>query len=675
MDLGPLTRRAREALITGVAVILVNAEITGASLAGPNDARPTPKIAVQRIVKDEQTVRVRADFPTGVHGGERFGRHPRLQLQRSFTRRGQFVAVGGPKRSRAAGVSTFRYRLDTRAVWLRVCNDPRRPNSRHCTSAIKVRPADTSTPSSPDIPVTVEEPGEVVLEPPASASQFTAVFTGGAAVSGRQAVLQVEPIVTTLTRDVVATGQWREIASATQSVIDGLGTAVFSVPDPLEIPHRYRVVTGDTTQYVSNEVTTAADSGAKGTGLPQVYLNTNEADPIVSKTRYIEARFAASASSEYPECLSVDERLAAVRGRGNSTWTWAKKPYNVKLDKKADLCGLGKSKKWTLLANHFDRSLLRNTAASYVGRQLAGLAWTPDGRPVDLWLNGDYRGSYLLIERIAAEPGNRLPYAPAEDNRDYGSADTAPATPGFLLEWDFRAGGDRNIVTDSGIVAIKDPEDDYDEAGVNTGEGITQAQVDYISEYVNACDHKNFGAGQWRTCIDPESAVDHYLAMELLRSVDGNMATSVYMWKPANDRLRLGPLWDFDIAAGSAVHNGIYSPTGWALREPRPGASKSWFNRLNDDPEFRDMVQARWPEVRDQVSGVLPFLDIESQRIRASASENYQLWNVNESLWPGQILQGSWTAEVEYLRNWLATRIEWMDEQLCPQSCSPSPNP
>ena len=80
-----------------------------------------------------------------------------------------------------------------------------------------------------------------------------------------------------------------------------------------------------------------------------------------------------------------------MKGRGNYSWSFDKKSFTLKLDKKTNLCGMGSSKKWALVANHYDKSLLRNTVADYIGSKLTNLAWTPESRPVDLWVNGSYR--------------------------------------------------------------------------------------------------------------------------------------------------------------------------------------------------------------------------------------------------------------------------------------------
>ena len=97
-------------------------------------------------------------------------------------------------------------------------------------------------------------------------------------------------------------------------------------------------------------------------------------------------------STAFPQCTAVSPALMKIQGRGNYTWNLDKKPYNFSLDKKANVCGMGSDKKWALLANHYDRSLMRNSAALYMGGLMTDLAFTPQSIPVDVYVNGVFQG-------------------------------------------------------------------------------------------------------------------------------------------------------------------------------------------------------------------------------------------------------------------------------------------
>ena len=219
-----------------------------------------------------------------------------------------------------------------------------------------------------------------------------------------------------------------------------------------------------------------------------------------------------------------------------------------------------------------------------------------------------------------------------------------------------------------GWVAIDEPEDEDD------GTGITHEQIHYVNTYLDATDKALFGKGfkdrtrGWRAYIDQKSAVDYYIAQELMKPVDGNMWASVYMYKARNGKLFFGPMWDYDLAAGSAARaGGTANPKGWYLRNPTNTLAKqsaqTWFNRLNDDPTFRAAVRARWKQVAPALRTDDAWIAKQKTILSKSAAANFGKWNVHEHLSTSQVVKGSWPKEVSYLRRWMKTRISWMNSQ------------
>lgn len=518
--------------------------------------------------------------------------------------------------------------------------------------------------------------GVVTVRDTPAGAQWGADFDP--ALAGQQAWLQVQTIATTMT-DEASTGRWRTIADG---YADAAGDVTFTVGNPLGVSHNYRVV-GSTgrNRAISNELTYAAPRADSGTGLATVHIDTNEGAPIDSRENYREGRITMTAgsvggSTTGNSCSALDNKLLKVRGRGHSTWEeMDKKGYNFSLDKKADLCGMGEAKKWALLANHEDHSLLRNSTAMYIGSLFTNLEYTPESTPVDLYINGEYQGSYTLMERVNVGTG-RVEIDELKDNQAGVNDQWPQVSGGYLLEWDFRQDGDHNInVNDSGAwVAINEPEDEDD------GSGITQAQISYIDDYLAQADEALFGrnftddAEGWQKYIDAASAVDYYIAMELMKPLDGNMHSSVFMYKkrdvttPGDGKLFFGPLWDFDIAMGDELHEGDQgSPYGWYLRDPnyveKTQVDVSWFNRLNEDPQFQQMVKDRWNQVSPQLGSVDDFITAQRTLVADSAAKNFTIWDINERLVPEQVIKGSWPAEVDHLQWWLAERIAWMTDQ------------
>lgn len=130
------------------------------------------------------------------------------------------------------------------------------------------------------------------------------------------------------------------------------------------------------------------------TGLPVVYIDTQDQAPVVSKDDYVNGSMVIKEKGEI-----ASENTMRIKGRGNATWTYPKKPYKIKLDKKAPILGMEEAKDWVLLANYCDKTLLRTGIAFKLSR-LMNFPWTPDDRFVELVLNGEYMGNYQLVEPI-----------------------------------------------------------------------------------------------------------------------------------------------------------------------------------------------------------------------------------------------------------------------------------
>ena len=525
-------------------------------------------------------------------------------------------------------------------------------------AAVLMAPLGAAATTTAFTPVSISQLDPTFTPAGSEGQDARAKATFDPATPGASASLQVKSL-----KD----GSWYTIETSQQ---DSNGVASFYISDPLEMKHEYRAVSNGLT--TPNSVTWAGPLLDKDTGVATVHFASKEGDSVNTRSRWFNGEFAMKAGPNFPECENegrfkgaANQEIAEMKGRGNYSWGFEKKSFSLNLDDANNLCGLGSSKKWALIANHYDKSLIRNPMASWVGTKFPNMGWTPQQRPVDLYVNGSFRGSYTLIERINFE-GGRLDFdeLKAEDDPT-DCTDPAKRTGSYLMEWDFRKGAAFNFTAGSrGWVGLKEPED----------EDFCSAMGSYINGYVDAADKALFGSNfkdntnGWKKYIDTASAVDYYLAMEFLKPVDGNMWASVYMYKPRGEKIRFGPLWDFDLAEGSANRAGnVVSPKSWYLRNSlgvsAMQSSKTWFNRLNEDPEFRDAVKARWNQV-DQSLHPTSFIGTYKSKIAQSASENYKKWNYGSRISQYQVIKGSWGADVEYVRSWLESRNSWMDSQL-----------
>ncbi len=357
---------------------------------------------------------------------------------------------------------------------------------------------------------------------------------------------------------------------------------------------------------------------APDTGLPVIFLDTQAA--ITSKEDYVDGTLRIDGRGVAD---GLEEVTCQVRGRGNTTWTWPKKPYLVKLDQKASLFGMPKHKRWILLANFLDRTMMRNIIAMKVA-SMTSLDWTPRCQSVELVLNGRHAGNYLLIEQVRVDK-NRVPITEMTPEDNSGDA----LTGGYLLECDFHFDNKvqwlsphgrsnqwiwgRNDVVPFGI---KSPDEDE----------ITAAQTDYIKDYIektaSALYGKDFtdpekGYAAW---LDTDSFIDYWLVFEVMGNHELGNPGSVYMHKDRGGKLMAGPVWDFDW--------GILSyKTSPQAQTGLVNGKAIWYARLFEDPAFRARVKARFEELLPKLQTIPAFIDETEKMLTRSATLNFRMWN------------------------------------------------
>jgi spore coat protein CotH len=253
--------------------------------------------------------------------------------------------------------------------------------------------------------------------------------------------------------------------------------------------------------------------GRVQTGLPVVFVNTEGGKAIQSKEEYVNATVQIVGTESLD---GLDAVSCQIRGRGNTTWTWPKKPYLVKLDEKQHLFGMHKHKRWVLLANFMDRTLMRNLVSMKVSSMMSNLAWTPGCQPVELVLNGKHVGSYLLIEQVRVD-NHRVNIT--EMAKTDNAGDTV--TGGYLLELDFHYDnkyqwmdyhGSCNQFWNGIPFSVKYPDED----------DLTTQQYAYIKKYVSDAATALYGdsfkdpVSGYAKYIDVDSFIDYWIVFEVM---------------------------------------------------------------------------------------------------------------------------------------------------------------
>ena len=346
------------------------------------------------------------------------------------------------------------------------------------------------------------------------------------------------------------------------------------------------------------------------TGLPTVYVDTEGGQGIYSKEEYVNASIKIRGTDKYE---GLDAVSCQIRGRGNTTWYWPKKPYLVKLDAKQSILGMPKHKRWVLLANFMDRTLMRNLVSMKVS-SMTNLAWTPGCVPVELVLNGEHQGSYLLIEQVRVDK-NRVTVTEMTKDDNAGDA----VTGGYLLELDFHYDNEVQW-KDHGIpfgIKYPDPDD------------LTPQQLTYIKGYVADAANALYGSDfkdpdkGYAKYIDVDSFVDYWIVYEVMGNHELGNPGSVYMHKDRGGKLVAGPCWDFDW--GVLSYN-----TSPQARTGLINGNAIWYGRLRDDPAFKAKLKARFEELLPKLETIPDYMDECEALLTASAKLNFEMWNPAE---------------------------------------------
>lgn len=383
---------------------------------------------------------------------------------------------------------------------------------------------------------------------------------------------------------------------------------------------------------------------------PILTITTAGGAPVTSKEVYVNGHVSLNPNgSSAAFALEADMK---IKGRGNSTWGLPKKPYRIKLNSKASVAGMPAEKDWVLLANYSDKTLMRNYLALELGRRL-GLSWTPRTQVIEVVLNGTELGTYLLTEHIKVAP-DRVHITPPK------ATDTTPeaVNAGYLLELDGRLDEVINWRTARNVpYTLKDPEE------------APAEQVAFIKNYLQTAEDVLNSAGfadptnGYAKYIDIDSFIDCFIVQEVFKNQDGAAFSSIFLYKDKDTKLKMGPLWDFDIGAGNVNYSDAQHPEGWWVRAHSP-----WFSKLFQDPVFAAKVKTRWNEVKAQkVDSLLVLMDQMAWALDKTQQKNFTIWPIlNTYVWPNPVITGSYAGEVAYTKNWLKTRIQWMDSQLNP---------
>ena len=390
------------------------------------------------------------------------------------------------------------------------------------------------------------------------------------------------------------------------------------------------------------------------TDLPTIYIDTYDGWGIFSKETY-----------KYCQLHYVDETgqvtaydSVSIRGRGNSTWNMAKKPYKIKFNNKEKFLGKGyaKAKKWTLLANAGDKTMMRNAVTSAMGA-FTSLKFNPAAKFADMVLNGQYVGTYQISDQVDVR-AHRVNIM----EQPYPINDSTNITGGYLLEVDgFKDGNCFYTGTYRAPVRIHYPEDDE----------IDNKQTTYIRNHVNTFEKALVSADftdsekGYRAYVDTTSLIDWYLCTEISANIDGFFSTYFYK-EQDNPRLFWGPLWDYDIAYNNdqrvTSEKGLSSSVHSLMVDIAYNGSRSWVLRMWKDPWFQQAVYQRYQELLN--NGLVDYMqakvDSLNTLLQQSQELNYELWGINRKMYHEMVLYSSYDRYVTDLKTFITEHCDYL---------------
>lgn len=385
---------------------------------------------------------------------------------------------------------------------------------------------------------------------------------------------------------------------------------------------------------------------------PTIYVETENNVEITSKEDYVRAtlRYVDDSGVKLYDALGI-------RGRGNSTWGFEKKPYRIKFDKKQEFLGpdKAKAKSWTLLANYADKSLIRNAVAACIG-EFAGLPFNASAQFVDLVLNGEYLGCYQVSDQMEIRK-KRVDITEQEDPM----TDTSDITGGYFLEVDgFAYQEPAYFVTDRGVaVTIKSPDEEI----------IDQRQIAYIRDHMNKFENALFSDDftdpekGYRQYVDSLTLASWYVASELTGNPDCFWSTYMYKEK-GDDRFYWGPLWDYDIAFNNCDRVGDVSRELMLNKGFADDLTKLWVKRMWQDPWFVSLIDRTWRSLVEKgiEEHVIGYIDRLAAEIDGTQKLNFEKWPINRHDYNELVLFNTYGEGIEYLKKFIRDHCAYLTE-------------
>ena len=374
--------------------------------------------------------------------------------------------------------------------------------------------------------------------------------------------------------------------------------------------------------------------------IPRIVIYTENQQKIEDRETEIPAKLQIWGKKD-AESEIMD---LTIRGRGNSSWEMPKKSYKIEFAKKQALLGMPKDKDWALIANYADKTLMRNFIAYRLSAAL-GVFYAPRCEFAELYLNGEYLGVYLLTETIKI--GKNRVNVP-EDNYSY------------IVEFDAKYRENEQIVfsdviTENGIgkpFRIHNPKN----ASISDLDTIKK-HIEIFENFLKKIKYKkDNGLAEW---IDIDESIKHYWVQEFSKNPDARFYTSVHFTWVKGKTIKMGPVWDFDLAFGNNSEESVIDVKNWLVK------TSYWNSYLDKDSLYSARKKLIWNENKKKITAILDTVENCRKKLHSVAENNFKRWKILSKISTTERLLKpfeSYDETLDDLRNWMRRRMQWIED-------------
>lgn len=375
-------------------------------------------------------------------------------------------------------------------------------------------------------------------------------------------------------------------------------------------------------------------------GISRIVIETENRKPIKDKINPVPAKLQVWGKNA-PESAVLD---LTIRGRGNTSWAiMPKKSYKIEFISKQSMLGMPSDRDWALIANYADKTLIKNFLMFNISAKL-GAYYTPKSKFVELYLNEEYLGVYLLTEtiKIAKHRINQ----PKNENS-------------YLVEIDSKYEKNEQLFFSHTIRSdsIGKP------FNIHYPQNVSEQSLNNIKTFIQAFEthlkaipSKGINIEQW---IDINEYIKYYWVQEFSKNPDANFYTSVFFTWTKDDVIKMGPVWDFDLSCDGYDNQDINHAHGWHIKY------FYWNAYLFNDPNFTNSISSFWKNNYKVFQSTISDIDSIASVITQAASNNFKKWNILESTEFRYHPYGysSYDDALNHLKNWISKRIVWINKQ------------